>query len=227
MTPLWDSIDKVIYINLSHRKDRDESLQKQLRLLRVPPEKIVRFDACAHLLGHIGRTQSHLAVLNMAIESGWGPILVLEDDMCFNHTAQSSAALTCMSNALTALSWDVALLSANYLQVIPLKSAPGLVKPLKAFCACAYLVNAHYLLTLRDNYAASLAALLQGGRKNQYALDVHWQSLMMRDKWLGIYPVAGHQLPGCSNIEDGHMDYRPLFYKPLSDIAVTLSEVTP
>lgn len=227
MTVLWDNIDKVVYINLSHRKDRDESLQKQLKLLRVPPEKIVRFDACAHLLGHIGCTQSHLAVLNMAIENGWGTILVLEDDMCFNHTAQNSAALAWTLDTLGKLTWDVVLLSANYLQVVPLKSAPGLVKPLKAYCACAYIVNAHYLPILRDNYAASLNALLQGGQKHQFALDVHWWARMARDKWLGMYPVAGHQQPGCSDIEDGYMNYQPLFYKPLSEIAVTLSELQP
>ncbi len=158
----WDIIDKVVYINLKQRVDRKEHIKKQLKLLNVPSEKIFRFEARKHLLGHIGCAQSHLAVLDLALERGWGNILVLEDDMCFNHTAETYEALNFTFNTLKTLNWDATLLSANYYRVIPFKSTQQLVKPLQALCTCAYVVNANYLSQLRANFAEATERLLQG-----------------------------------------------------------------
>jgi GR25 family glycosyltransferase involved in LPS biosynthesis len=220
----WNLIDKVIYINLKDRTDRKKHLEKQLGQLQVPKEKIVRFNAHRHLLGHIGCAQSHLSVLDMAIEQGWSNILILEDDMCFNPSSETREALQYTLTSLASLHWDVALLSANYCRVIPFKSTNRLVKPLHAFCACAYIVNANYFSTLRTNFAESVEHLLQGGAKHRFALDAHWIHVMQRDRWLGMHPVAGHQMAGQSNIENKHMDYTSLFYKEISAIS---SEVSP
>ena len=216
----WDLIDKIVYINIKDRTDRKSSIKQQLRKLAVPENKIFRFEAKRHLLGHIGCAQSHLAILERAINQNWGHVLILEDDMSFNHDAASQAALAYTFDVLPSLQWDVTLLSANYHRVIPFKSTTRLVKPLHAWCACAYLVNKNYFSELRNNMAESVERLLQGGAKHQFAVDVHWMQLMQRGRWLGMHPVAGHQLPGESDIEGQFMNYKSEFYKDITEISV-------
>ncbi|MES3499528.1 glycosyltransferase family 25 protein [Citrobacter portucalensis] len=199
--------------------DRNESIKKEIRYLNIPDHKVYRLDARRHLLGHIGCAQSHLAALELAIEKGWGNILILEDDMFFNKNDNNKNHIDYMLKALGVINWDVMLLSANYNQVIKFKSNNKFIKPLQAWCACAYIVNSSYRAILRDNFSQSVAMLLQGGAKHSFALDVTWMSLMKKDRWFGMYPVAGHQSSGQSDIEKCSVDYEKLFYKDLESIA--------
>ena len=80
MTESFGFVDKIVYINLAQRKDRDQHIRAQLKQVGIPDNKIVRFDAIKHDRGQIGCTLSHIAVLKMAIREGWSNMLVLEDD---------------------------------------------------------------------------------------------------------------------------------------------------
>ncbi|MBF4167785.1 glycosyltransferase family 25 protein [Enterobacter hormaechei] len=215
----WSLIDKVIYINLKERKDRNKSIKKELKALGVPLNKIFRLDAKRHLIGQIGCAQSHMEAMNLAIQEGWGNILVLEDDMIFNKDLASQIRLNNFLYALNNVEWDAALLSANYYKVIRFRSTDKLIKPLFALCACAYIVNGRYFPVIRDAFARSVELLLQGGHKYDYPVDVMWIPLMKRDCWFGMHPVAGHQAPGLSDIEERNMDYTAQFYKELSTIS--------
>lgn len=216
----WSLVDKVIYINLNERTDRKKSIESELNALGVPRDKIYRLDARRHLIGQIGCAQSHREVMELAIEQGWGNILVLEDDMVFNKDPASEKQLNDFLYALQRIEWDAALLSANYYKVIRFKSTDKLIKPLFAHCACAYLVNSHYLPVLKEAFTLSVERLLQGGHKYEYPVDVTWMPLMQRDRWFGMYPVAGHQAPGQSDIEQGNIDYTAQFYKDIDTISV-------
>ncbi|MEG3109473.1 glycosyltransferase family 25 protein [Pantoea sp. T14] len=214
----WDLIDQVVYINLAERNDRRVNMRRELKKLGVPQEKITRFEAIAYQPGYIGCAQSHLQVLQLAQQQQWKNVLILEDDMAFHHDSASAHRLNKFFAALTQINWHVAFLTANYVQVTPFKSADYLIKAHRAFCACAYIVNASYLPVLIENISESIEQLLLGGAQHHYALDVHWMPLMQRDIWLGLFPNLGYQRPGRSDIEKGAMDYRHLFYKPLSKL---------
>ncbi len=215
----WDYIDTVIYINLKKRKDRRVRITRQLKKIGIPKEKIVRIEAIEYHPGHIGCTKSHILALETAKAHGWQNVLILEDDFEFNHDDDTRNRINNYFKALSSIKWDVAFLAANHYFVTPLKSVDYLVKVNKAWCACAYIVNHSYYDTLIDNYILSLNALLQGGEKQQFALDVHWQWLMLRDRWLGIFPNAGLQAADRSDIEQCDVNYKLLFEKPLSTIA--------
>ncbi len=43
---------------------------------------------------------------------------------------------------------------------------------------------------------------------------------MQRGRWLGMHPVAGHQMADQSDIEHEFTDYQHCFYKPIDEIAV-------
>jgi len=222
----WNIVERVIFINLKKRKDRLTRITRQLKKLGVPSDKIVRLDAIKHEKGFIGCTQSHIAALEMARDNGWDRVLILEDDFAFNETQANYDNLNRYFTALPNINWQVAFLAANYRRVTPLNSVNYIVRANFAWCACAYIVNQHYYATLIGNYRAALHAQLQGGAQADYALDVHWNSLMQRDLWLGVFPNAGAQRLDKSDIENRTVDYRTLFRKPLSQI-VAPAKFTP
>ena len=76
---MFEFIEKVVYINLEHRKDRKEETEAEL-LKYFPAEKVVRFDAINQKPGSFGCCKSHIAVLEMAKENKWKNVLIVEDD---------------------------------------------------------------------------------------------------------------------------------------------------
>ncbi|WP_455648566.1 glycosyltransferase family 25 protein [Kluyvera sp.] len=214
----WNIIDKVIFINLDRRKDRRVRIVKHLKKIGVPKDKVFRLDAVEHSPGYIGCSLSHIAALEMAQQNKWQRVLILEDDFSFSETEENFENVNRYFKTLNNISWHVAFLAANYQQVTPLKSVDYLVRVDKAWCACAYIVNASYYDKLIHNYRSGVFALLQGGSKQEYAIDVNWHSCMQEDLWLGIFPNSGYQLPDKSDIEEVEVDYQSLFNKPLHQI---------
>lgn len=222
----FDLVDKVIFINLRKRKDRRLRITRQLKSLGFPIEKIVRLEAIEHSHGYIGCAQSHIAALEMAQQKKWGRILILEDDFAFDEESENIDNLNNYLLTLSKTNWNVAFLAANYHHVTPLKSINNIVRVNKAWCACAYIVNASYYNKLIYNFQSALLALLKGGRQQEFAIDVHWHICMQQDLWLGIFPNSGYQVPDKSDIEGKHVDYRALFNKKLHEIT-TPEKFTP
>ncbi|MDU4127764.1 glycosyltransferase family 25 protein [Pantoea sp.] len=214
----WEAFSHIVYINLAHRRDRNVRMKRQLRELDAPKEKVIRFDAIQANPGAIGCVKSHIAVLEMAMQNGWEDVLILEDDFVFMRDEESITRLNAWLHTLDAIKWDVAFLAANYHRVTPLKSVNYLLRVNQAWCACAYRVKRHYYPHLLHNLRQSLFALERGGEPQRFALDVHWWHLMMKDCWLGLYPCVGYQAVDRSDIEQSHVDYRSLFFKPLNAI---------
>ena len=67
-------IEHVVYINLDHRTDRRQHMEKEVSIF--PSERVTRFSAIKHDYGAIGCTRSHIAVLEMAISSDWKNVLI-------------------------------------------------------------------------------------------------------------------------------------------------------
>lgn len=214
----WSLIDKIVYINLSTRPDRQVQLVEGLKSIGVPDNKIIRFDAIYSSTGAEGCTGSHIAVLEMAKENKWQNVLILEDDICFVQSEELEQQLNRSFAVLEGCEWDVVMLSANYQDVLSLGSQRNIVKVNKAFTTGAYVVNNHYYDTLIANYQEGLDYMRSTGNREQFALDNYWHQLMVKHRWLGIWPCFAYQAPGYSDIERKELDYLPLFYKPLESL---------
>lgn len=212
----WDVFDKVIYINLKEQNDRKRNIEKELRYLGVPPEKIYRLDAKRHLLLHIGRAQSHLKAIETAIIEGWGNVLILHDNMEFNKDPVSTERLNDFLLTLKSINWHCALLSARYQKVITLKSTDRIVKPIHALSTCAYAVQTNYRAVLRECFAGSVERLLKGGEQDVHAIDAAWLPLMQHHNWIGMNPVAGQQKSGQSDNKALVMHDKTHTYKDLA-----------
>ena len=82
-----DNIKKIVYINLKKREERKEQIENELKMLKIPSNKIERFDAIVNTNGALGCSLSHISVLKRAKENKWSNVLILEDDFCSNVNA--------------------------------------------------------------------------------------------------------------------------------------------
>ena len=78
-------IDKILFINLKHRKDRNKQIKKRIFKMNFPYEKIERIDAVLEKYnGHIGCCKSHIKAMKIIIKNNYKYTLVFEDDFVFS-----------------------------------------------------------------------------------------------------------------------------------------------
>jgi len=82
-TWISEYVDKIVLVNLVHRKDRlKESINELTRIGIV--NDVEHFEAIEHRLGIIGCSQSHYELVKYAKSKGYKNILIFEDDIEFH-----------------------------------------------------------------------------------------------------------------------------------------------
>ena len=141
----FNFVDKIVYINLEERKDRQKSIEYELRFIN--PDKIIRFNAIKEENGMIGCTKSHITVLEMAIQNNWKNCLILEDDMIWKNFDSNYPVL----EKLIENDYDVIILGGIYLQY-----NKTTLKCNHAITTTAYLINNSYYSKLLQNFKDGL-----------------------------------------------------------------------
>jgi GR25 family glycosyltransferase involved in LPS biosynthesis len=203
--PLSDFIKNVLYINLANRPDRKERVEAQLNVLGIPFQ---RFNAVSMKNGAVGCTLSHIKCLQLARDSDWDHVLIVEDDIEFLNPElfqkQFSSFMTEMpeDNA-----WDVLLVGGN--NQPPFESVSEFcVKVTRCQTTTGYLVRKHYYDTLIQNMKEGLALLMKNeGCHTEFAVDKYWFRLQEKDKWFLIIPLTVIQSEGYSDIEGKTTNY--------------------
>jgi len=199
---MWEFIDKVVYINLEHRTDRREHMEQ---FTKTFGDKVIRFNAIKEETAWIACTKSHIAALQMALDAGWKNVLILEDDAEWNDFASGYSKLEkIVENPFDAVvlgGTDVWYYPANYRLV-------------SCQAASAYLVNAHYIPTVIENFEEALVSAISTGERSTYAIDVYWKKLHAKDTWYIVKPALVYQAPNYSDLQGGFVDYRQMFELP-------------
>jgi len=191
---MWEFLDKVIYINLEHRDDRRNIMDKFFEDTRMPLDKVVRFPGIKRSYGQLGALESHMEVLKLAKQNGWKNTLVLEDDLeIFNF----EEGYTQLEELVKLPNWDVIMLCGWYWNF----NFPRIYNA--ANCG-AYLVNENYIDKLLQNRINALNSLSKGigfNFKNpKFNADMCWKVLQKVDTWYGIQPCLCRQVDGFSDI---------------------------
>jgi GR25 family glycosyltransferase involved in LPS biosynthesis len=77
---MTEYIDHILYINLEHRTDRLEEIQRELVKMDLS-DKAERFEATyIKEQGILGCTISHMEAIRLAKNRGYKNVLILEDD---------------------------------------------------------------------------------------------------------------------------------------------------
>lgn len=200
---MWEFLDKAIYINLDHRQDRRQNMEKFFKDASIPDSKVVRFSAIRHPVGMVGCGKSHIGALKLALQNNWGNILILEDDMEWIDFEQNYPKL----EEVLQSNWDVCMLTGRYLDMDPPK-----IK--MALHTNAYIVKKEYISTLLANFeegqkiltTPKLSFMPKDIRKETmmkdhfHHIDVYWCKLQHKDNWVGMYPQMCQQIMTYSDI---------------------------
>lgn len=208
-------IDKIVFINLSKRKDRLQEIHEEFEKYHFPKEKILRFEAIeTPHFGLIGCGKSHIEVLKMAKENHWKNVLILEDDFHIVVSKEEfyESLSYFFSNIDSKHLWDVLMFAYN------IKDPGNYVKPFEnddhigkigyAQTASAYLVNQHYYDTLIDNLIVANEELSKTGRHWDFANDVYWKILQEKDTWLYFKNRLSIQRASYSDNGNNFADYK-------------------
>jgi len=200
--------DSVRYINLDHRTDRKENVEKELTRMGIT--NFERFPAVKREPGYVGALESHLNLLKEAKQRGNKNVLILEDDFEFTIPKERFWELI---DAVKNVNYDVIMLGANR-GASRTKNANStnfnkvLYKVDFAMAPSAYLVHSQFFDTLIKKFEECLPKLIETNQQGTYALDVCWADLQPLSKWYLFKEKIGKQKASYSNIQKGHVNYQ-------------------
>lgn len=216
-------LQNIIYINLEHRKDRLEHVERELDKLfsftsascsgNEKSEKInvkgERFNAIKTKIGSIGCTMSHIKCLELAKERDYEQVFICEDDITFLNPEIFINSLQ-KFNENKELNWDVLIIGGN--NVPPYQKIEDYcIRISNCQTTTGYIVRKHYYDVLINNFRESVTNLIREPTNHkQYALDIYWKNLQKINNWYMIVPITVVQCDSYSDIEERNVDYRGL-----------------
>lgn len=197
-------IQYAFYINLEHRTDRRQQMKEELSIMGINAQ---RFNAICTNNGNIGCTMSHLKLLNKAISEKYSHLLILEDDIQFLEPEIFKQKFNKFLE-LHRNNWDVIIFSGNNVPpYIPVDET--CIRVTRCQTTTGYLVNGHYLQTLRNNIKEGLEKLIKNPSMHYYfAVDKYWFCLQQIDNWYLIIPPTVVQRESYSDIEKRITNYK-------------------
>ena len=196
----FNQIGHKVYINLNHRKDRKKAFLKEAK--RVGLKKVKRVEAVFDLLnGAKGCAASHIKALE-SVPNG-SSVMVLEDDCFFTDKPfklkeQLDSFFRHFQN-----NWDVFLLGGNYIEKT-CSSNPFFYQIHKSFLTHSYIVNSHYISTLKQCFEKSYQSMSHAFEKLHLNLRVNidtvWHELQRKDRWYAGKEKVTHQTESFSDI---------------------------
>lgn len=202
-------IDKIVYINLDHRTDRNIQMITEFTRLNIPSDKIVRLNAVKNKNGAIGCTLSHIKVLQMAIENKWNTLLVLEDD--FNFIDNLSYINESIQHLFKDFNneWKIVSLSRGARQDMNDIKDKYVSKAIAVSTTAGYIVKREFYDILLKNYKEGLNKLLKepADKQHQFTLDAYWINLQPESEWYVFNPSIGYQRESFSDIEGRMVAY--------------------
>jgi GR25 family glycosyltransferase involved in LPS biosynthesis len=192
-----------IYINLEHRKDRNESVLKELSKIGIDiPE---RFNAIEMKNGAIGCSLSHIKCIEIAMKRNYDYIMICEDDI---EILNPSLFLQNINKFLNSqIEWDVVLIAGN--NMIPYNFVTDYcIKIYNCLTTTGYIVKNKYFSTLLNNYKEGVTKLMKEQSNSSYKIDKYWQLLQNKDNWYMIIPPTIVQKEDYSDIEKKVTNFR-------------------
>ena len=191
-------IKNIFYINLEHRIDRKEHVEKEL--LNIGLKEVQRFNAIKMENGAVGCSMSHLRILQDAQKNNLDHILIVVDDITFLDPELFKNQLNKFFETHKN-NWDVVLLAGNNMP--PYKIIDDTcIQVSRCQTTTGYIVNGHYIKTLLQNVKIGLTHLINKPTEHaKYAIDKYWFILQQLYKWYLIVPLTVVQREDYSDIE--------------------------
>ena len=193
-----DYFDKIIYINLDHRKDRKEQILNEFNKMDINEDKIYRLAAVHEKYnGHIGCAKSHIKVINYAKKNNFKNILVFEDDFVFTKNKNEVQERLNRFLKENKNKWDVVQLTSHYKTFRNNDEENHVRLVNKASTSSSYMINEAFYDKLLQSLNSSVEnmekEMIEYNKSNNnikkkktttgYALDQHWYPLQKGSNW--------------------------------------------
>ena len=198
-------IGKVYFINLNHRLDRKEHIERLLKNSNMF-DKAERISALYNInLPHAGCVLSHIMALERFIGSNEEYCLILEDDFTCNNieTLKDDINKLFIDN----VDFDIIQLSGNHMQLEECEYN-YLKRVIDSQTTSGYIINRRFTIKLLNNFKESYRLISEFGRVHEYCLDIFWKKLQPISKWYCFYPPIGYQMDSYSDIEKSNASYK-------------------
>jgi GR25 family glycosyltransferase involved in LPS biosynthesis len=200
-------MENTFYINLNHRKDRKEHIEKQFASLGIHSTRI---EAIECVQGAIGCGMSHLKALEYAKEQDLSMVCICEDDIEFTNPILFQEQLNDFLKNYT--KWDVLLLGTN--MGPPFDKGKGCFRVRNAQTTTGYIVKKHYYDTLISCFRKSVGCLLNDYNPKLYAIDIQWKYFQEKDLWYVLEPLTIIQRNDYSDIQKCYVNYGNAMLNP-------------
>lgn len=220
----WDELDAVVFINMDARPDRLQQFMEQVGRL-VPADKLHRLsatvgkelpgygeapwftqqtgDRAPAWAGVAGCAVSHRRAIELVVKNGWRKVLILEDDVVYDATAEAEALL---SESLASLQ-GAAMLYPGFNRPVPYGRCVRRNGGVGLWQAEGVLATHSYVVTAE---AAALLLPRMATEQNVWewvsvyrAVDTFYReyaALLPGCRVLVLFPVAFHQGTSVSGI---------------------------
>lgn len=205
--------DHIYCINLDRRPDRWEHCQQEFSKHGI--NQVTRFSAVdakqlklpfdSMYNAELSCTLSHLKVLEQAIATATGRILILEDDVVFHD--QLGALFDHYWKQLP-LDWDVCLMGGNHIEP-PQPVSANLLKTSRTYALHAYSVHRKSLGSIQQYLAQRVQQILQHREKSTFsaAPDFLIADLQPSLNFYSFSPPLAWQLEGYSDLQSAIVSY--------------------
>lgn len=203
----WNGVDRIAIINAGHRRDRLDSVLRELTAVRAPIERVHLHQASVssrsggdYVDGQIGCLESHIAVLKAARSAACRNTLVLEDDFCFTSDVETHLADLAEFNRRLYSYWVCLIATSKYGEV---RAKNDLVAYSHQACTNTggYLISAEGTEKVLRVFEDALAKLTITRESNQFAVDRCWSVLQASGKFLVFRRKFGFQAASFSDIQ--------------------------
>lgn len=198
-----DIFEHTLFINLDHRKDRLEHVEKELEKMGIKGE---RFNAIKTASGAIGCTLSHIKCLEIAKERDYEQVFICEDDITFTNPDlfKQNIEKFCMNEDIM---WDVLIIGGN--NVPPYKQYYDYAaRVFNCQTTTGYIVKQEFYNTMIKNFKEGVTNLMRDpANKRMFAIDIYWKKLQMENFWYMITPPTVTQYENYSDIENRNLNY--------------------
>ena len=204
----YNNIDIIYYINLDHRKDRNEQFKSELNKINFPINKVKRISGIYHDIGSIGCALSHINILHQFIESKFTNCIIFEDDFEFINNIDHDFIINKVFE--DNINYDVISLSSNIQQYRNYNNY--LKRLIEGQTTSGFLINKTFASKLLNNYINAVNNLKYYANKeilssHIFAIDVQQKILQLDNNWYVFFPILGKQRDSYSDIEKKYVNY--------------------
>lgn len=234
------NIDKIFFINLDHRTDRWEKLEKDFIPL-LPDQyqdKVERISAVDNTHYEsinqraAGASLSHLKIWKKCIKENLDTVLIFEDDV---EWATDVNTINYYFKEIDNLDFELINFSYRYRDHYFLSNHKDFLYGLDLILCSGYLVKVHFLKDMYNHVYYHTCKLLEDESFKKHAIDVAWNkylfnkdTLKLNTKWYQTKTKLVIQYKNHSNINNGITDsevafhIHARFYSCLGDINETI-----